>query len=115
MATTSTSHNLSSLMSELNRLTADLRTLSAGRPPSAEELRACPLLDQWSYGFLPAACLVGAVYGHPALGTRPTVHTSELVVIDPNRRWARTWSRFYRLGDQQRDETHTAIQDNGHD
>jgi hypothetical protein len=102
MAKSPTPHHLDSLIRELNLLTNDLRTLSAGGEPSAEELRACPLLDQWTYGFLPAACLVGAVYGHPTLGTRPTVHTSEVVFIDPSRRWVRTSSRFYRLGDQQR-------------
>lgn len=85
---------------ELKKLTRDLRHLSEGKPPSEEELRRAPLLDQWSFGFLPAPCLVGAIYGHPALRARAKVHTSELVIIDPNRQWARTWSRLYRLGNQ---------------
>jgi hypothetical protein len=90
-----------SLIRELEKLTRDLRNLSAGKAPSEHELQASPLLDQWSFGFLPAACLVGAVYQHPVLRSRPHIHTSELVLIDPERRWARTWSTFYRLGDQQ--------------
>jgi hypothetical protein len=104
MPATATPQNLDSLFGELERLTNDLRSLRAGRAPSERELRACALLDQWSFGILPVPCLVGAVYGHPILGNRPTVHTSELVLIDPSKRWARTWSRLYRLGDQQRND-----------
>jgi hypothetical protein len=100
MATRSTQQSLSSLNRELEKLTVDLRSLSEGRPPSEKDLQTCPLLDQWSFGFLPVPCLVGAVYQHPMFGTRPHVHTSELVLIDPHKRWARTWSRFYRLGKQ---------------
>jgi hypothetical protein len=106
MAATTTSHNLGSLIRELEKLTGDLRNLSAGKAPSEHELQDSPLLDQWSFGFLPAACLVGAVYQHPMLGNRPTINTSELILIDPRRQWARTWSRFYRLGHQQRNETY---------
>ena len=106
--------SLDSLLRELERLSTDLRSLRAGKAPSEQELRACPLLDQWSFGFLPAACLVGAVYQHPMLGNRPTLHTSELVLIDPAKRWARTWSRFYRLGKQQRNECDADARANGH-
>lgn len=104
MAIRANPHHLDSLYRDLQKLTRDLSSLKQGKPPSAEELLGAPLLDQWSFGFLPAPCLVGAVYGHPGLGTRPNVHTSELVIIDPNRKWARTWSRLYRLGDPVRDE-----------
>jgi hypothetical protein len=93
-------HSLAPLCRELEMLTNDLRNLNQGTPLSERELQACPLLDQWSFSFLPAPCLMGAVYQHPTLGTRPHIHTSELVVIDPSKRWARTWSKFYRLGDQ---------------
>jgi hypothetical protein len=113
MAATITPHNLDSLFRELDRLTTDLRSLKAGKAPSEQELRACPLIDQWSFGFLPAACLVGAVYQHPMLGNCPTLHTSELVLIDPAKRWARTWSRFYRLGKQQRNECDADATANG--
>jgi hypothetical protein len=113
MAATITPHNLDTLFRELDRLATDLRSLKAGKAPSAQELRACPLLDQWSFGFLPAACLVGAVYQHPMLGNRPTIHTSELILIDPAKRWARTWSRFYRLGEQQRNRCDADATANG--
>jgi hypothetical protein len=104
MSAVTSSHNHSSLIRELERLTRDLRSLNAGAAPFEQQLQASPLLDQWSFGFLPAPCLIGAVYQHPTLGNRPTINTSELIFIDPSRRWARTRSRFYRLGDQRRDD-----------
>ncbi|WP_428990946.1 DUF6634 family protein [Methylocapsa aurea] len=41
--------------------------------------------------------LAGAVAGHPALGDRSIV-TSDLCALDAAAGWARTSSRFYRLG-----------------
>ena len=101
MAARITCYNIDSLYRELEHLTHDLRSLKQGTPPSERQLESCPLLDQWSFGFLPAPCLIGTVYQHPALGSLSDIHTSELILIDPERRWARTWSRFYRLGNQQ--------------
>ena len=98
MAVRTTPYNTGSLYRKLDKLTRDLRNLSEGKPPSEQELQSAPLLDQWSFGFLPATCLVGAVYQHPALGNRPHIHTSELVLIDPARRWARTRSEERRVG-----------------
>ncbi len=92
-------YNFVPLCRELEKLTSDLGRLTA-QSLSEQELRSYPLLDNWSFGFLPTPCLVGAVYQHPALGGRANIHTSELVLIDPARRWARTWYRFYRLGKQ---------------
>lgn len=105
MAATTTSQNLGSLIRELEKLIGDLRNLSAGKTPSEHELQASPLLDQWSFGFLPAACLVGSVRGHPILGNRARVHTSQLVFVDPEHGWARTWSRYHRLGTPERSGT----------
>lgn len=97
-------HNIDTLCRELETLTADLRRLNVDGAPSEQELRASPLLDQWCFGFFPTPCLIGAVHQHPLLGNRPSIRTSELILVDTNKRWARTWSRFYRLGDQQRDD-----------
>jgi hypothetical protein len=98
MAATTTSQNRGSPIRELEKLIGDLRNLSAGKTPSEHKLQAFPLLDQWSFGFLPAACLVGSVRGNPILGNRARVHTSQLVFVDQEHGWARTWSRCYRLG-----------------
>jgi hypothetical protein len=100
MATMTTLDNIDPLCRELEKLTCDLRSLSQGSQPSEQDLQACPFLDRWSFGFLPAPCLLGAIPQHPMFGTCPHIHTSELVLIDPQKRWARTWSKFYRLGRQ---------------
>jgi hypothetical protein len=90
--------SLDSLEDRLTKLLRDIRNLRAGELPSSEDLRAAPLIDKWSYGLIPARCIAGSVRGDPILGNRARVHTSELVLIDPEHGWARTWSRYYRLG-----------------
>lgn len=83
---------------DLARLLIDLRRIAADSGPSSADLRSAPLLDRWTIGFVPAACLTGAVYGHPILGDKARVTTSQLVMLEPSKSWARTVSRFYRLG-----------------
>ncbi|NEU97984.1 DUF6634 family protein [Bradyrhizobium uaiense] len=100
MSATLPFHSLAPLCRDLEKLVNDLRNSSQGSQPPEAELQASPLLDRWSFAFLPAPCLTGSVHQHPTLGSRPHLHTSELVLIDPHKRWARTWSRFYRLGKQ---------------
>jgi hypothetical protein len=97
-----TYRTISVLCRELEQLTGDLRFLKTVHAPAEEILRTSPLLDEWSFGFTPSPCLIGTIYGHPMLGNSRCVHTSELVLIDPGKRWARTWSKFYRLGRQLR-------------
>src|SRR5262245_11046810 len=100
MATVTTPRNIDSLCRELEKLTCDLRNLCQGGQPSEQDLQAGPLLDRWSFGFFPAPCLLGSISHHPIFGACPHIHTSELVLIDPDKRWARTWSKLYRLGKQ---------------
>lgn len=51
----------------------------------------------------PAAVPDGAVVGHPLLGDLSHIHTSELFAIGEAAGWARTWSRYYRLGSRKND------------
>jgi len=77
--------------------------------PSAEELAAAPLLERWRFAFARGErgpSLVGTVIGHPRLGDRPGVVTSMLLALDPDRRWARTHSRIYRLGAEAEEMLH---------
>ena len=98
MAVISERGSLTSLENQLTRLLCDIRDLRAGELPSSKDLMDAPIIEQWSLGLIPASCLVGSVCGHPILGNRARISTSHLVLIDPDHGWARTWSRYYRLG-----------------
>jgi hypothetical protein len=68
-------------------------------PPCGTELKDAPLLDHWhEQKLFGASVLVGRVFGHPVLGSDRWIVTSELLARDPQGRWARTRSRWYRLG-----------------
>lgn len=68
--------------------------------PVEELAGEAPVLDRWAFGSRPAACLIGYSTGHPLLpGTGRLVTTSDLCLISANGAWARTLSRWYRLGD----------------
>lgn len=70
------------------------------RGPTSEDLAEAPLADLWAVlvkdeGDLPA--LWAQVSGHPLLGDRQIL-TSALVGLSRDAGWARTISRWYRLG-----------------
>ena len=79
-----------------------LRALAeAEAGPDPEVLRAAPHLDVWQPVLTPQRelCLTGQVSGHPTLtGTDRWIVTSPLLALAPDRSWARTLNRFYRLG-----------------
>lgn len=82
----------------LRRLTDDLDRIAAGAAPTAADLNAAPLLVDWQMTITwNGICLTGFVAGHPLLGNK-RICTSQLWALDPGLRWARTLSRFYRLG-----------------
>jgi hypothetical protein len=82
----------------LRRLADDLDRIAAGRAPTPADLDHAPLLVDWRFALTwNGFCLTGFAAGHPRLGAR-TIATSQLWAFDPERRWARTLSRFYRLG-----------------
>lgn len=71
-----------------------------GWRPDETDLDDAPLLDRW----IPlvaddAGVLIGEVVRHPVLhGVRRRIATSMLLAIGGELAWARTISRFYRLG-----------------
>lgn len=79
---------------------AALDQLTAGAAPDRHELAAAPLLDSWRRTLVPAVepALYGRVADHPRLRGRRQVVTSRLLAIDVDAGWARTLSRYYRLG-----------------
>lgn len=70
--------------------------------PVAGELDDAPLLVDWNFDTHPrlgGAVLRGRVYGHPNYENGSRIMTSHLAVIDEaDGAWARTLSRYYRLG-----------------
>jgi hypothetical protein len=86
------------LTARLRALADDLDRIAAGEAPTTADLAHAPLLVDWRLMLTWAGVgLVGFVAGHPLRGSR-TIATSPLWVLDPELRWARTLSRFYRLG-----------------
>lgn len=80
-------------------LADDLDVIAEGGFPNKATLETAPILKSVSLApiFLPV--LSGAVTGHPLLpGTERYIATSLLEVICQAHGWARTQSRFYRLG-----------------
>ncbi|MFI5002537.1 MAG: DUF6634 family protein [Reyranellales bacterium] len=85
-----------------------------GETPPPLELARAPLLENWRATIVHIKCegdplrmlpvLVGSVAGHPRLGEGRTIRTSQLIWLDRNRKWARTWNRVYRLGERAGDE-----------
>ena len=90
-------------MSRRSSASADLDPLlraicETERGPRPAELEEAPLLTDWwlepEEFYLRAA---GRCSGHPTID-HPYVTTSPVIGLDPECRWMRTRSRFYRLG-----------------
>ncbi len=91
--------------SSISLALADEVKMLDGWLPEKSDLVDAPLLRDWYFldqrGTGQGLFLRGICQYHPRLGARNVVTTSHLVAIDlENFKWARTLSRFYRLGDQ---------------
>ncbi len=88
-----------SLLGRLSSLAADMEAIGRGASPEDLLNGEPPLLDQWLVGHRLVPCLVGLSSGHPLLpGVNRTIGTSDLWLISQDSNWARTLSRWYRLG-----------------
>lgn len=86
------------LARRLHTLAHDCERLALGRPVSPILLAKAPLLEDWVPTVTPLGVrLVGRVTGHPRLGNCAAA-TTPLWFADPDGVWARSLSRFYRLG-----------------
>lgn len=86
------------LAERLQLLADDLRLLAAGTLPSSRVLREAPIIWRWGFVRRDALALAGTTFGHPLIAEGSPSMTSYIFAIDPDRRWARTLSRFYVLG-----------------
>lgn len=92
-----TSDNFDEQIEKLEALVADLKRVRGGWRPGPEDLKDAPLLEYWDLVKRSVPCLEGQTTDHPILGGT-TVRTSELWALAPQAGWARTYSRFYRIG-----------------
>lgn len=89
------------VIATLRALARDLQAMA--HMPPGEELCSAPILDDWTISQRSVLVLKGSVTGHPLLGDRPQVVTSELFALDARGTWARTLSRYYRLNNRRDD------------
>lgn len=90
--------NIEATIEKLRRLASDLSRIRSGKGPTRAEIVGAPVLDWWAIGVRPAPCLIGEAHGHPVLRAHSRIVTSELFAIDTYLGFARTYSRFYKLG-----------------
>lgn len=89
--------DLAGAIERQGQLLVDLKEIAAGLGPTADQLAASPLIDQWTEAIRPEPCLVGQTHGHPYCRALRSV-TSGLIVWAPDLGWMRTASRYYTLG-----------------
>lgn len=68
------------------------------RAPSIRDIAAAPLIEDWTIGKRFEPALIGRVSGHSNIDTGQPVVSSGLYYLDPVAGYARTLSRWYRLG-----------------
>lgn len=91
-------HMTPDLAVRLRTLADDCNRVERGRAVSPNMLQKAPLLTDWIPAVTPGGVkLIGPVTGHPRLGDW-TATTTALWFADPDGAWARSLSRFYRLG-----------------
>lgn len=73
--------------------------IQSGKHPTTQEIDAAPKMSGWVLAPLGGGLhqLVGLVAGHPNIADG-TCSTSAVLVMDPDKKWARTVSRLYALG-----------------
>jgi hypothetical protein len=86
------------VIAKLRKLASDLSRIRSGKGPTRAEIVGAPVLDWWALGVRPVPALTGVVLGHPVLRENNAIVTSELFAIDTAGGFARTYSRFYKLG-----------------
>nr|WP_314257273.1 DUF6634 family protein [uncultured Devosia sp.] len=81
----------------IHALSRDLEAVSKLQAPALRTIAQAPLLEDWHFGQRYEPCLVGRVEGHPERDDG-VIMTSGVYLLDPVMGYARTLSRWYRLG-----------------
>jgi hypothetical protein len=86
-------------MARVAALLADMERIHRGQSPGDLAGSEPPILDRWILASTMVPCLAGLSTGHPRLvGENRLIGTSDLWLLSEDRSWARTLSRWYRLG-----------------
>ncbi len=86
-------------IARVGALLADMESIHHGIPPETMAGDKAPILDRWILVNTTVPCLAGLSTGHPRLGgENRLIGTSDLWLLSEDRSWARTLSRWYRLG-----------------
>ena len=86
------------IIEHARRLADDIERLVANGGPTAADLARAPVIDLYRPAQRPTTALIGVIAGHPTVRNRHVAMTTEIFAIDPERGWARSWSRLYALG-----------------
>jgi len=86
--------NPTALIAQLRKLADDLDIIRNcdWPPPDAVDI------NDWFVGQRAVSCLVGRPLGHPFIDNGQPMVSSELFFMDVDRGYARSFSRWYRLG-----------------
>jgi hypothetical protein len=68
--------------------------------PEIPAKRPTTRIDRWALARRTVPCLVGIPTSHPKLPDGELIFTSELFYLDPENHTARTFSRWYELGEK---------------
>jgi hypothetical protein len=95
-----TEDQLATEVERLRALAFDIERVLEGIPPKAIVSEgSAPVLDRWFLANRAAPCLIGLSTGHPRLvGVNRSIATSDVWLMSDDKAWARTLSRWYRLG-----------------
>lgn len=88
------------LSTNLRELADDLDRIAAGAGPTAVELAEAPVLFDWEPKLTAThePAIRGVVLGHPAIPDGEVLR-AEILAIDPDLSWIRTWTGFFRLSE----------------
>ena len=88
------------LAANLRVLADDLDRISAGIGPTEADLARAPILFNWEPKLTPThePAIRGVVRGHPAIPDGEVLR-AEILAVDPDLSWIRTWTGFFRLAE----------------
>jgi hypothetical protein len=86
----------------LKCLAQDMAQISSGKFDFSSIGGQCPRLDQIAIAQKAIPCLAGIMTGHPSIEDGRHAVTSQVFYLDPERGYARTYSRWYIIGEMMR-------------